>query len=322
MQFFEPTHKYFKNSKDDAFNYLSASGIVKRYEKEFNALYWSLYKAYEFLLYRYNKDSTLHIDEYLEKKPTEPKEYFKQYRQGYSFEDNSLFDKLRFYVDEKEALKVQKYILEEWRINNEKSLTKGNILHNYKEYEAISNKQYTNPFTNNILPVIKHYDWDEVTNIKKSLLDLNNLSTGYYPELILYYTILDNNGEELTILGQADKVFIEENKFYIDDFKSNKEIKFENNFQKMLDPISHLDNCNFNHYKLQLSIYSWILIQYGYEYAGSQITHYQNKIHRDIIISKDSIGNEQKDWNIEVYKFSYLENEMNDIINDLKNYKV
>lgn len=38
------------------------------------------------------------------------------------------------------------------------------------------------------------------------------------------------------------------------------------NFMKhrMLDPLSHLHDCNLNHYKLQISAYAWLLEQVGF----------------------------------------------------------
>ena len=43
------------------------------------------------------------------------------------------------------------------------------------------------------------------------------------------------------------------------DWKRSKEIKRTNRFQKAFDPISHLDDCNFNHYSLQLNFYRHII---------------------------------------------------------------
>jgi hypothetical protein len=47
--------------------------------------------------------------------------------------------------------------------------------------------------------------------------------------------------------------------FAIYDWKRSKEIKFENKYQKGLSPISHLHDCNYWHYSLQLNIYRRIL---------------------------------------------------------------
>lgn len=48
------------------------------------------------------------------------------------------------------------------------------------------------------------------------------------------------------------------------DWKTNAEIKKENDFEKCLDPIGHLDNCNFWHYALQLNLYQFLLTFGGY----------------------------------------------------------
>lgn len=48
------------------------------------------------------------------------------------------------------------------------------------------------------------------------------------------------------------------------DWKTNDTIKRENSFEKCLYPINHLDNCNFYHYALQLSLYQYLLIFGGY----------------------------------------------------------
>jgi hypothetical protein len=53
------------------------------------------------------------------------------------------------------------------------------------------------------------------------------------------------------------------------DYKTNKEIKMESykNWEgvsdKMLSPIDHLDDCNFSHYALQLSIYMYIILKHN-----------------------------------------------------------
>lgn len=48
------------------------------------------------------------------------------------------------------------------------------------------------------------------------------------------------------------------------DWKTNAEVKRENNFEKCLAPIDHLDNCNFWHYSLQLNLYQFLLTFGGY----------------------------------------------------------
>jgi hypothetical protein len=53
------------------------------------------------------------------------------------------------------------------------------------------------------------------------------------------------------------------------DYKTNKEIKMESfkNWEgiseKMLHPVSNLDDCHFYHYALQLSIYMYIILKHN-----------------------------------------------------------
>ena len=91
---------------------------------------------------------------------------------------------------------------------------------------------------------------------------LQKLDPGVYPEHMVY---LKSAG----ICGQSDLVEVVNGKVNIIDYKTNKEIKteaftnWEGITEKMLDPVSHLDDCNFNHYALQLSIYMYIILKHN-----------------------------------------------------------
>ena len=67
--------------------------------------------------------------------------------------------------------------------------------------------------------------------------------------------------KELKFAGSIDMVFKEINgSLMIFDWKRCKEIKKVNSWQKAkTDCIGHLDDCNFNHYCLQLNTYKYIL---------------------------------------------------------------
>jgi hypothetical protein len=88
------------------------------------------------------------------------------------------------------------------------------------------------------------------------------LEAGVYPEHMVY---LKSAG----ICGQSDLVEVVNGRVNIIDYKTNKEIKMESfrNWEgiseKMLHPVSHLDDCHFNHYALQLSIYMYIILKHN-----------------------------------------------------------
>jgi hypothetical protein len=47
--------------------------------------------------------------------------------------------------------------------------------------------------------------------------------------------------------------------FAVYDWKRAKEIKMDNTFETGYGPVSHLPNCNYWHYTLQLNLYRWLL---------------------------------------------------------------
>jgi len=65
---------------------------------------------------------------------------------------------------------------------------------------------------------------------------------------------------ELELAGQVDMIYKKEDGTYmLYDWKRVKEIKKDNQFEKGLKKLSDLDNCNYNHYSLQLNIYKRLL---------------------------------------------------------------
>lgn len=73
--------------------------------------------------------------------------------------------------------------------------------------------------------------------------------------------------ERSKIAGSIDMVFQVDpagapHKVAIYDWKCSKEIKVANRYEKGKSPVAHLDNCNFNHYSLQLNMYKYIIEKY------------------------------------------------------------
>ena len=62
------------------------------------------------------------------------------------------------------------------------------------------------------------------------------------------------------IAGSIDCVLVnEDDELVLLDWKRSKEIKMTNQWEKGYGPFKHFDNCNYNHYTLQLNIYRHIL---------------------------------------------------------------
>lgn len=90
--------------------------------------------------------------------------------------------------------------------------------------------------------------------------DLRTL-TGNYSELILFHPFYK-------VSGSADVIeFDDNNAFTVRDYKTNKKKPEQKSFknEKLLTPVSHLLACDYDKYTLQLSIYAFILEEYGYK---------------------------------------------------------
>jgi hypothetical protein len=143
-----------------------------------------------------------------------------------------------------------------WKNEADRATTLGTYYHNQREddlcsFASIEREGITIP----VIPPSGETDGIRYAPLQK-------LDSGIYPEHMVY---LRSAG----ICGQSDLVEIVNGKVNIIDYKTNKEIKteaftnWEGISEKMLDPVSHLDDCNFNHYALQLSIYMYIILKHN-----------------------------------------------------------
>ena len=138
-------------------------------------------------------------------------------------------------------------VLQAWEDNKNEAIDHGNRLHDalemFEKTTIIDPKnEDLRPF---IMAIMKYYE-------------------GYYrsyPETLFY-------SEKYKLSGTADKPMARTSSkksiIDIDDYKTNlsKGIEYESPYGKfMLGPLSHLEDCNYNKYSLQLSIYSYLLEQ-------------------------------------------------------------
>lgn len=235
---FDPIlHRYF-NDKNET--YESTTKFLGKFKKPFDELYWSKYKAIERFI----------ID-------TKGKELWKE-KKGLlnTFNINQTIYKLGFDIIEN----YRQVILLEWKSKKDIACNRGTEIHKQKELKTIEDKGLK--VFNNFIP------------LQDSGREDLNLKVGIYPELLLW-------NDEYKKAGTSDIVIIHEDKYFdIDDYKSNKEIKTEpfknyktGEIDSMLKPISHLGNCNFIHYAIQMNIYAWFLIQKGYKLNVMRFTH-------------------------------------------------
>jgi len=265
--FLEGPHKYV-NLKDDSINYTSVTTMIEKYGADFDSDFWSKYKALEKLI-----DPS---DFKIEKKSLLKTKRF----------DMRILD--AYNIAESEFNKTQQQILDDWAEENRKSCERGTKIHSklenqfYKEGKNVT---------------LNKFGIGGKFECRKDYSDLD-LEYGVYPEYLIYY---DNPKIDLHVAGQVDLIVKSGNDIYIIDHKTNKKIDTKGFFdsttrtsQKMKYPLSKLDECNFNHYQLQLSTYAWML----------------QKINPDFIIKDLILNHYDHDGNNTIYHCQYLKDDV------------
>lgn len=265
--FLEGPHKYV-NLKDASIQYISVTTMIEKYGKPFDKEFTSKYKALERLI---------------------PADVWKKEKGGIWKNHRIPKDYLDVHeITETELNKVQQEILDEWAEINRVSCERGTKIHAQLEnsfYQAGDNV------------TLQKFGIGGKFVCKKDYSDLD-LPYGVYPEYLIYY---DNPKINLHIAGQIDLIVKNGNDIYIIDHKTNKKIEtkgFYNNgtrsTDKMLYPLGNLDECNYNHYQLQLSTYAWML----------------QKINPDFVIKDLILNHYDHDGNNTLYHCTYLKDEV------------
>lgn len=167
-----------------------------------------------------------------------------------------------------------------WSNEALRATTLGTWYHNCREsdicsLETIERHGYT-------VPIFK-----PIENNGIKISPNQKLTDGVYPEHMVY---LKSAG----LCGQSDLVEVINGEVHITDYKTNKEIKTEGytNWEgvttKMNPPVKHLDDCNVNHYALQLSLYMYIILKHNPKLKPGILT-----IHHILFeeVDKDKFGN-------------------------------
>tara|TARA_R100001463_G_scaffold2352_4_gene10007 strand:+ start:802 stop:1632 length:831 start_codon:yes stop_codon:yes gene_type:complete len=173
-----------------------------------------------------------------------------------------------------------KKIQEIWNNESIRAMTLGTFYHDQREkdicsFSSIEREGFTIP----VFAPKGEEDGIKIAPIQK-------LDPGVYPEHMVY---LKSAG----ICGQADLVEVVDGKVNIIDYKTNKEIKtksfknWEGKSERMALPLSHLDDCNFSHYALQLSIYMYIIIKHNPKLRPGKIHIHHVKFEEE---GKDDYG--------------------------------
>lgn len=155
-----------------------------------------------------------------------------------------------------------------WDSESLRAVTLGTYYHNQREADICSLASMERDGTT--VPVISPID--EVNGLK--IAPIQKLEPGVYPEHMVYL-------KSVGICGQSDLVEVVNGMVNIIDYKTNKEIKMESyvdwegKSDKLTEPVSNLDDCNYNHYALQLSVYMYIILKHNPKLkAGKMYIHH------------------------------------------------
>lgn len=279
IYFKESDHSYRLDNPIDGELCISATTLLEIYKNPFNAKFWSWYKALQRIL-KMDKDT-----------------FKKHLAKNYYFRFDEDFDKITHIAEchgiSLDEMKLYQNIIKaEWKKKNTNSTDKGTHFHNYEEGTIIKNKglEYNG----------------EYARLATESDDLSLLHDPYnvriYPELRMY-------NRKYRVSGTADKVFIfPDRTFHIDDWKTGEKIDEESyRHKKMLYPLQHLDDCNANHYKIQVSIYAYYLECFGYIPGDLQFTHVE--------LAEDNITI----LNRKVYVTHYMKKEVVDMLTHFDN---
>ena len=143
-------------------------------------------------------------------------------------------------------------ILQIWEKERNRSTDVGHHFHSRMENKAIriGSKEHRGK-------VIRVIPTPFINGVKTALDQV--LTDGVYPEHIIFH-------EKIGVCGQSDLVFVADGYVDVSDYKTNKEMVF-NSYKPtfgtpkmMLAPVDNLEDCNFYHYALQLSIYLKLIL--------------------------------------------------------------
>lgn len=156
----------------------------------------------------------------------------------------------------KYAGKDPKEIIAAWDKENQRATSLGSWYHAQREKATLECNTITRDGIE--LPII-----NPLHDGKIKIAPEQNLAEGIYPEHLVYL-------RSASICGQADRVEIVNGRIDVYDYKTSKEIKmrghefWDGTRKMMIGPLRHLEDCEFNHYALQLSIYMYIIQKYNY----------------------------------------------------------
>lgn len=284
--FNDEKHLYF--DKKTMQPYISVTQIISKYCQEFDEEFWSFYKALESFI---DEDIFYPIKKTLLARKKV---------------DKRLIKKLG--LDLQQVLDKQEEIKTEYKRKRDESCERGVNIH----------AAFENSFYNRTKFDFSKYGYKDLVGEFTCIENRNTLApgNGVYPEFLI--SVVSRDGI-LRLSGQIDCLIIQGNDVYIIDWKSNGSIdktsyynRSTKKYQMMKFPLNNRQDCNFEHYQLQLSLYAYMLQQINpnYNIKGLKLVHidHNNKQHEyDVEYLKDDVERMLKHYKRELKKQIELE---------------
>jgi len=142
-------------------------------------------------------------------------------------------------------------ILAYWQLNGEIQRARGQLLHFHAE-QVLNGREVEEPHS------------PELQQARRIINDFI-LARGLRP----FRTEVCLHHEGLRVAGQADLLCIDgDDSIVVCDWKRSREIRMENPFRTMKEPLENLPDSNYWTYALQLNLYAWLLSEDGYEVSS------------------------------------------------------
>ncbi len=208
-------------------------------------------------------------------------------------------------------------IQEIWKAEALRATTLGSYYHDQREQDVLDCDTMNR--YNCELPVIQSIEDEHGVKVAPS----QKLKNGIYPEHFMYV-------KSSHVCGQADLVEVVNNVVHISDYKTNKKIdmnsfkNWEGISKKMLPPLQHLEDCNFNHYALQLSFYMYMILKHNPNLTpGKMVLHHvkfetaeETDEYGFPIVLKEN--GEPKIKTVDYYEVPYLKKEIETLLTSKK----
>ena len=222
------------NKKDNS-KYISVTTLIGKYSEEFDEEFWSSYKALEEIM----DGDTFSI---LKKALLATKKF------------NPKILK-KFQIDEELFAQKKAEIVAQYNATRNEACEHGTAEQLRKELSFYGKHDFD----------FGRYGYKDLSgeyDCKKNYYELD-LERGVYPEFLIAVTSRDGI---LKVSGQIDCLIKNGNEITILDWKTNREIKKESYYnrstkqhQMMKFPLNNIQDSNYWHYALQLSLYAYLL---------------------------------------------------------------